>query len=107
MLGAPPWTVLGSLFGSLLSWFGCFFGDVSESWFEVGFLVFFNLKRGRVHGNDFMFNHYLLIPIDLQNDSSPFDNDSPRLRHHSFTKKYSGIPKLPNARRGIRKMSTR
>ena len=29
----------GVISGLLLKWFGRFFGDVCESWFEVGFLV--------------------------------------------------------------------
>ena len=44
--GVPPWTVLGSLLAPLLNHFRTtfevvwvFFSDVSESWFEVGFLV--------------------------------------------------------------------
>ena len=34
------WFNFGVILGTLLKWFGWFFGDVSESWFEVGFLVF-------------------------------------------------------------------
>ena len=44
---ALPWTISGPLLapfwghlGSLLRWFGRYFGDVSESWLEVDFLVF-------------------------------------------------------------------
>ena len=34
------WLHFGIILESLLKLFGWYFGDVSESWFEVGFLVF-------------------------------------------------------------------
>ena len=80
MSGAPPWTILGPLlapfygvFGLTFEVFWRFFGDVSESWFEVVFFENFLggaaedhlkcKKRSGIHSDRALLLNALPVPL--------------------------------------------